>query len=272
MHPIHRPQQFAEILEYSLADIEAVVERIKITPRKVYYSYISRKIKNGKLKERPIDPSRADLRDIQNRIYVRILKKIPLPSYMMGSIKGRNNIDNAATHRGGLFNFQTDLKNFFGYVTNKMVFDMLKSYGFSNDVSHLMTKLCTYKGHLPQGAPTSAILANLVGITFDEPILAICREHKIKYTRYVDDLWVTADHVFSKVEPQLLEAITNNKFLYSHRKTFAKAGKIEGTGVRVHKGGRLGLTKKQQEKLASPDIAVKSKKGLESYKKQVEKR
>jgi len=272
MIALHKPQTLAGILQYKIEEIEAIIEQIKNEPRKSYYSYIQKSVKNGKLKERPIDPSRAKLRDLQNRIHQRILKKLPLPEHMMGSIKGRSNVDNAVTHRGGLHNFQTDLKNFFGYATNKMVFDMLRTHNFSPDVAHLITQLTTFKGHLPQGAPTSPILANLVGISFDTPILSICQHHAIKYTRYVDDLWFSADYDFTHLQGELLKAIKDCKFLYSHRKTLAKAGKIEGTGVKVHKGGRLGLTDAQSKKLSDPGRSENSKKGIQSYKNQVESR
>jgi len=269
---IHSPKKLAEILEYSLADIYAVIERIKSRPRSVYYSFTSRTIKAGKVKERPIDPSRDKLRDLQNRIYERILKKIPLPPHVMGSRRGKNNIDNAADHRGGLFHFETDLKNFFGFATSKMVFDALRTQGYSPDICHILTQLTTFKGHIPQGAPTSAILANLVGLSFDKPILALCAEHQIKYTRYVDDLWFSAEHSFTALEQPILRVIEDNQFLYSHRKTVAKAGTIEGTGVKVNKGGRLSLTDAQEKKLADPNRSELSKQGLESYKRQVEKK
>lgn len=267
---IHKPQKLAEILEYSLEDIYDVINKLKNHPRSYYYSYIDTKIKNGKVKKRPIDPSRYKLKDLQIRIHRRILAKIPMPPYLMGSIKGRNNVDNAAAHRSRPFQFQTDLKSFFSYATNSMVFNMLRSFGYSPDVCKIITELTTFKGHLPQGGPTSATLANLVGLSFDRPILEICERNKIKYTRYVDDLWFSAAHDFTEFQPAILDALEAQQFLYSHKKTYAKQGKIEGTGVLLNKSGTLGLTASQEKKLIDPERSEKSKRGLLAYKKQVE--
>jgi RNA-directed DNA polymerase len=246
---IHRPQMLAETLGYSLTEIEEVIETTNKHSRKYYYSYIDKKIKNGKIKLRPIDPSRDRLRDIQNKIQGKILSKIPMPQHLKGSIKGRNNIENVKYHRGNNFNFQMDLTNFFGFVTNNMVFTMLRSLNFSPTVARLITKLTTYKGHLPQGVPTSPTLANLVGLNFDMPILELCKKNNIKYTRYVDDLWFSANHSFKEVEKEILEIIGNYDFLFSHNKTVNKVGKIEGTGCLKKTNGKLGIMKKHEENL-----------------------
>jgi RNA-directed DNA polymerase len=267
---IHKPEKLASILGYTLAEIENVINDIKTHPRKYYYSYIDKKIKNGKVKLRPIDPSRHALRNIQDIIQSKILSTIVMPPHLKGSIKGRNNIENVKYHRGNKYHFQTDLTNFFGFVTNQMVFQVLRSYGYSPDVAHLLTALTTFKGHLPQGTPTSPTLANIVGLTFDEPILNLCNSHQIKYTRYVDDLWFSSNTPFKHVEPLFLQIILDYKFLFSNKKTLAKQGKIEGTGCLRKTNGRLGLTEKQKTKLADPNILPASKKGLENYKKTVE--
>ncbi len=268
---IHKPEKLALILGYPLNDLVSIIDDIKNHPRKYYYSYIDKKIKNGKVKLRPIDPSRDKLRNIQDIIQGKILSTIPMPPHLKGSIKRRNNIQNVTAHRGNKIHFQTDLTNFFGFVNNKMVFTAIRSFGYSPDVAHILTNLTTFKGHLPQGAPTSPTLANLVGlITFDNPILELCQLHNITYTRYVDDLWFSSNLDFKHLESQFLQIILNHGFLYSNKKTLGKEGKIEGTGCLRKTNGKLGLTKKQELKLAEPTISPKSKKGLESYKKRVE--
>ena len=52
----------------------------------------------------------------------------------------------------------------------------------------LLTYLCTYKEHLPQGSPTSAYISNLVMKDFDEVLGTWCEERGISYTRYSDDM------------------------------------------------------------------------------------
>ena len=148
---------------------------------------------------------------------------------------------------------------------------MFCNYGFSPDVSKILTELTTYKGHLPQGAPTSPLLANLVGMNFDLPIIQICKDNGIIYTRYVDDLWFSSHDDIEHLIPSILEILRDKGFLYSYSKTYYKKGKIEGTGVLIKTNGRLTITKKQEKKLADPTISIASRKGLENYKAKVEK-
>lgn len=267
---LHKPETLAKILGYPIEELLQVIEEIKIHPRKYYYSYQKISTKNGKKKVRNIDPSRDKLRDIQNKLNRKILSKIKLPEHIQGSVKGKSNISNAKLHRSKKFHFLTDLSNFFPFVTNKMVFNCLRSYEFSPSVSHIITQLTTFKGHLPQGATTSSILANLVGLKFDVPIIEICQKNNIVYTRYVDDLTFSSNVDFEHLTKEILKVINDQGFLYSHAKTLYKAGKVEITGCLDKTNGRLALTKKQQIKLNDLEITPASRAGLEAYRRIVE--
>jgi len=267
---LHKPETLAKILGYPLEELLQVIEEIKIHPRKYYYSYQKISTKNGKKKVRNIDPSRDKLRDVQNKLNKKILSKIKLPEHIQGSVKGKSNISNAKLHRSKKFHFLTDLSNFFPFVTNKLVFRTLCSCGFSPSVSRVITQLTTFKGHLPQGATTSSTLANLVGLKFDIPIIEICQQNNIIYSRYVDDLTFSSDTDFKHVIEDILKIITSQGFLYSHAKTLYKEGKVEITGCLDKTNGRLTLTLKQQAKLDDPAIAPASRAGLEAYRRIVE--
>lgn len=60
--------------------------------------------------------------------------------------------------------------------------------GFSKPATTLLTNICTHNSILPQGAPTSPQIANLVMKRFDERIGKWCGERGINYTRYCDDM------------------------------------------------------------------------------------
>jgi RNA-directed DNA polymerase len=72
-------------------------------------------------------------------------------------------------------------------------------------VANLLAKLCTRDNTLPQGAPTSPYLSNLIFKEADAIIADYCIERKIKYTRYADDLSFSGD--FN--ENELLDKVTN---------------------------------------------------------------
>jgi RNA-directed DNA polymerase len=76
--------------------------------------------------------------------------------------------------------------------------------GYSRMVSILLSKLCTRDGSLPQGAPTSPYLSNLILKNADVEIFNFCKKRKIRYTRYADDLSFSGDFD----ENELLEKVT----------------------------------------------------------------
>jgi len=59
-------------------------------------------------------------------------------------------------------------------------------------MSATLAAVCCYKGGLPQGAPTSPKLANLVTLRLDSRILGFVGKRGIIYTRYADDLTFSA--------------------------------------------------------------------------------
>ena len=81
-----------------------------------------------------------------------------------------------------------DIKNFFGSIKEKQVFQLFCKIGYNTDVSAILTNLCTYEGVLPQGAVTSPYIANLVTYHLDVRVNGLCSRKDIVYTRYPDDL------------------------------------------------------------------------------------
>ena len=73
----------------------------------------------------------------------------------------------------------------------------------------MLTGLCCMKGCLPQGAPTSATLSNLLMRKFDEKVGMYCRQEKIRYTRYADDMTFSGDFDELKVIRQMIIKLLN---------------------------------------------------------------
>jgi RNA-directed DNA polymerase len=109
----------------------------------------------------------------------------------------RHVLSNAQAHLGRPWLLNLDLKDFFHAVTTQRVREVLAAplFGFPEDLCELLAGLCTYKGRLPMGAPSSPVLSNLSAIPLDEDLLALARQHGWTYTRYVDDM------SFSSVRP-----------------------------------------------------------------------
>lgn len=139
--------------------------------------------------ERECFNARPRLKAIHKRIKEQIFHQIYFPMYLTGSIKGRDYVLNAEQHQNKSVLICEDVKKFFPSVRADRVKDVwLEFFGFSDDVSSLLTQLTTKDGGLPQGAITSSYLANLVFFR-DEPLLhAKLAVRGIDYSRYVDDM------------------------------------------------------------------------------------
>lgn len=89
-------------------------------------------------------------------------------------------------------------------------FHKSKEFNFSKEVSTILAQLVCYKGSLPQGAPTSPIISNLIFNIVDIRILRLTKKYKLNYTRYADDLsFSTNNRIFEKKYISFLEELTN---------------------------------------------------------------
>lgn len=221
-------------------------------------------LKNGHQKIRVYFEVKQPLLQIQKKIHRNILSKLIISNCAHGSVKRRSVISNTKPHKSKKYHFATDLVSFFDFVTSQKVYALLRKDGHSPDVARAITQLTTYKGHIPQGAPTSPVLSNLVFREIDTLIDKLCSQSMITYTRYVDDLFFSSNNDFKDLTNSILLLLQEGGFLINHKKTFYKIGTIETTGVRV---GHNYLKPKKEllEKLNDPDISQESKIGIQQY-------
>lgn len=134
-----------------------------------------------------------ELKRVQERIKTSLLQRVNFPPYLTGSLKGCDYKTNAEIHAGQQIIICEDVKGFFPSVTSDKVADVWgEFFGFAPEVTVLLTALTTKDGRLPQGAKTSSYLANLV-LWRKEPLLeAKLRASGLRYSRYVDDIAVSA--------------------------------------------------------------------------------
>lgn len=140
------------------------------------------------------EPSES-LKKIQKRILTNYLYDLTPSLYVKSYIVGMNLLDNARVHVGKKLVVKMDIENFFDSV------DFLKVYNtvFGLDkmprpAGMLLCNLCTLYGSLPQGAPTSAYISNLVLSDFDNRLGKYCASKNIDYTRYSDDMTFSGDN------------------------------------------------------------------------------
>jgi RNA-directed DNA polymerase len=151
---------------------------------------------------RTISAPRAPLRAIQRAIYTGILAKVPVHEAAHGFVPGRSTVTNATPHVGARLLLKTDIRDFFPTIHYWRVRGMFCSFGYDDRVAGALASLCTrrpvadrdgervvvWPGLVPQGAPTSPAIANLVCLRLDGRLTGLANKIGARYTRYADDL------------------------------------------------------------------------------------
>lgn len=195
------------------------------TPDLYYRKYKIRKLRNG---YRKIEAPRRFLKIVQRWIYDHILSSVKLPTSVNGFVRDRDIFTNVRPHLISKNIMVFDIKNFFPSINRKMVRNVFKELGFPIMVTHLLTDLCTLKDRLPQGAPTSPALANIVFSPVDIELMNIAKEWGCVYTRYADDLVFSGNIIFTnKHKLKIISIIEESSFHINSSKT-----RIIGSGGR----------------------------------------
>ncbi|WP_426064667.1 reverse transcriptase domain-containing protein [Flavobacterium sp. DSP2-3-1] len=158
--------------------------------------------KNGS--KRLISEPLPSLKEIQMWILRNILYKVPISAFAKAYRPTVSLLENLRFHKNQPKVFTLDLENFFPSIRVEAVENEFLELGYSRIISKLLSRLCTRDGSLPQGAPTSPYLSNIVFKVADAAIAAYCKEHKIRYTRYADDMSFSGDFD----ENKLLQIVT----------------------------------------------------------------
>ena len=162
-----------------------------------YYNKFTIKKRNGK--NRNILSPYMELKNIQKNILNELLYDKRVSSYAKAYIKGVSLVDNVKYHKGFKYILKLDIKDFFNSVSYVDIYNIFKEYGFSSRLCGLLSNLVTYDDYLPQGAPTSPHLSNLVLRDFDYKVGKWCKDNNINYTRYSDDLTFSMNEYNNKI-------------------------------------------------------------------------
>ena len=114
-----------------------------------------------------------------------------------------------------------DLKDFFPSIKSGRVVNFFRRAGCSPEITGILTDLVTLKGSLPQGFPTSTMLANLIAYELDMQHLSQAKKHNgLRRTRWIDDIVFSGrSKDLTKSINSLLGAIKPHGFRLNNRKT-----------------------------------------------------
>ena len=160
------------------------------------------------------------LKSIQKRIAEVLLIHMPVSRYAKAYRFGSSTLRNAKHHVGKQVVLKLDILHFFDSIRYSTVKDKLfPEEIYAEPLRILLTMLCYHKDALPQGAPSSPAITNIILYEFDEQLGQWCREHGIAYTRYCDDMTFSGDFEPSEVIRYVRLELKKMGFLLNEQKT-----------------------------------------------------
>lgn len=212
---------------------------------KFYYANINKRYANFEIPKkiggkRTITAPDKFLKKIQRRIDL-ILRLLFVPkSAAHGFLANRSIVSNAKIHVGKKYVLNIDLKDFFPSVHFGRIRAVLQLYPFrlKPEFAHVVANLCCYESKLPQGAPTSPIITNIVCQKLDYKLVQLAKETHCFFTRYADDITFSCDKARFDEEflKKLDEIVKAEGFAINEKKTRIqkRAVRQEVTGVTVN--------------------------------------
>jgi hypothetical protein len=214
---------------------------------------------------RLLESPKPRLKALQRRILRGILDRVPVHDRAHGFVAGRSCLSAAQVHAGEAVVVTLDLRDFFLRTPLRRVHGLFRSLGYPWAVARLLTGLCTTSTpesvflqlpaqqrpdqrtrqihqapHLPQGAPTSPALANLVAWGLDVRLHGLARSLDAAYTRYADDLAFSGGADFARRLRAFLAAVeeiaADEGYALNHGKTriMRRGGRQRVTGLLVN--------------------------------------
>lgn len=186
------------------------------------------------------------IRKIQRRIKQSILAElISYPRYIFGSIRDeefpRDYISCAQVHCQAKSVLKMDIRKFFDNIEAYLVEDIFsRLFAYPEEVSSVLTDICTNNGYVPQGASTSSHIATLCFWDHEPNLVRQLHREGLRYTRLVDDITVSSGLVnfdFSRVKARIKDMVEGRGLSLNEDKTivyYYGADEIRIHGLRVN--------------------------------------
>ena len=144
--------------------------------------------KNGG--HRDIASPSMKLKNIQVKLKDVLYEIYPTKPSAHGFARDKSIVTNAERHLDKKFIFNIDLSDFFGTIHFGRIRNLFKAhpFNFNHTVSTILAQICCFNNSLPQGAPTSPILSNMIAWKLDSQLQHLAKITNSTYTRYVDDI------------------------------------------------------------------------------------
>lgn len=178
-------RELSELLGIQYSNL--VYYTYKIPTSKRYTPFLIPKKSGG---QRTIYAPAPGLRFIQRHLNIILQRICVFKTCVTGFVCKRSIIDNARIHRKKRFVLNIDIHDFFPSINFGRVYGIFQTYPLqlNQQLAAIIAQLCCHNGSLPQGAPTSPILSNLICMKMDNKLLGLSKRAICNYSRYADDM------------------------------------------------------------------------------------
>jgi len=181
------------------------------------YLYRHRRKTTGR-KKRIISEPEEELKSVQRELAAKVMSSLPM-SLASFSVKGGGVVRAALEHLSHPHMLVLDLADCFPAMGLRLIRAGLQRAGLTEEAAGIVTRLVTVKGALPQGAPTSSVVLDIVLHDLDRELSALAVDYDSRYTRYADDLCFSGPHELSSIASRARLIIRRHGFRINERKT-----------------------------------------------------
>ncbi len=204
-------------------------------------------IHNGR-KVRWIEAPDTLLKAVQRQVLDRCLVDMPVHGAACGFVRGRSIVSHGREHTHQAWVVTTDIVKFFPSVTRAQVAQVAEELPFSSKDQGRLVTLVSRDGHLPQGAPTSPQLGNLVLRDLDDQIARHAASIGWSYSRYADDIALSGDGDPRAVLCEVRALVANHGFETSQKKSriMGRHQRQTVTGLVVNEGVKIARAERRR--------------------------
>lgn len=198
---------------------------------------IPKKTGGTRLISSPKSPSYLQALKYINKILLCFYKA---PSCTNGFVPGKSIVSNALPHRGKKYVLNVDIQDFFSSISDELIVKtLIEEYNFTFKIAKIITSFCCLNRYaekigligscLPQGAPTSPTISNIVCLNLDRDLETLAEKNGLIYSRYADDITFSSNkHFWNKgFIKKLFKSIKGHHFTINLKKVRYQKKDIE---------------------------------------------
>ena len=191
------------------------------------------------------------LMSIQRTINHKILSVATIHDSSKGYRENMSVLDNALPHLGRKKVLKIDLADFFGSIRRNKVIEVFTQLNYNKDQAKLLADLCLLRNRLPQGAPTSPAISNIVCFEMDIKLSKLALDNELSYSRYADDLTFSGDYITQSTYIEIDKIIKEEQLIIQRNKTqfLTENSRKIITGVSISSGKKATIPKSKKREI-----------------------